>query len=166
MVKEMQKELKKNRMKRAVAEADLVLLLICQDNHWTLIEIDAGCKRLYVYDSQVPADVEGREKRKATANKVLEWYRDEGDMEWEKRQAKVPQQGNQEDCGVAVLMAMRRRVLIRRRPRNEREWGYGATDYPRMRWKMAEELMHYEVQWGRETVHAQTQRVMECEETE
>jgi Ulp1 family protease len=101
-----------------------------------------------------------------TANKVLEWYRDEGDMEWEKRQAKVPQQGNQEDCGVAVLMAMRRRVLIRRRPRNEREWGYGATDYPRMRWKMAEELMHDEVQWGRDTVHTQIQRVMDCEEAE
>ena len=28
-----------------------------------------------VYDSQVPAEVEGREKRKATTNKVLEWYR-------------------------------------------------------------------------------------------
>ena len=83
LVKDMQKELKKNRMKRAVAEADVVLLPICQDNHWTLIEIDAGCKRLYVYDSQVPADVEGREKRKATASKVLEWYRDEGDMEWD-----------------------------------------------------------------------------------
>ena len=63
-------------------------------------------------------------------------------------------------------MAMRRRVLIRRRPRNEREWGYGTADYPRMRWKMAEELMHDEVQWGRDTVHTQIQRVMDCEEAE
>ena len=63
-------------------------------------------------------------------------------------------------------MAMRRRVLIRRRPRSDREWGYGASDYTRMRWKIAEELMHDEVQWGRETVQGQIQRVMECEEAE
>ena len=52
----------------------------------------------------------------------------------------MPQQKNNEDCGVAVLMAMRRRVLIRRRPRKVADWGYAGEELGQARGKIAQEL--------------------------
>ena len=57
-------------------------------------------------------------------------------VQWEQ----VPQQENGEDCGVAMLLAMRRRMLIMRRPRGGQGWDYTAQDFEGMRWKIAAEL--------------------------
>ena len=39
-----------------------------------------------------------------------------------------------------MLLAMRRRMLIKRRPRGMQGWDYVAQDFDGMRWKMAAEL--------------------------
>ena len=84
---------------------------------------------------------------------------------WEVRWERVPQQVKSEDCGVAMLMAMRRRVLIRRRPRKEEDWGYGGEELEQARWKIAQELRDDRV-WryiAREG-ETRTRSLMKCEE--
>jgi hypothetical protein len=41
---------------------------------------------------------------------------------------------------VALLLTMWRRLLVRRRPRKGRDWGYTAQDLEGARWTMAKEL--------------------------
>ena len=72
---------------------------------------------------------------------------------------------NNEDCGVAMLMAMRRRVLIRRRPRKEVDWGYAGRELGQARWKIAQELKddrvwRYMVRDG----ETRTRSVMKCDD--
>ena len=113
LVQDMQRELQKNRQKKAVGAADLLLFPIRKGPHWYLIELDKENERVLVYDSQVPADEHVRAGRNRVAERIRDWYQ-QGEAAasgWEVRWEQVPQQENDEDCGVAVLMAMRRRVL-------------------------------------------------------
>ena len=89
-----------------------------------------------------PADEHVRAGRNRVAERIRDWYQ-QGEAEasgWEVRWEQVPQQENDEDCGVAVLMAMRRRVLVRRRPRKVADWGYAGGELGQARWKIAQEL--------------------------
>ena len=92
----------------------------------------------------------------------MRWFANDEDDQWRVRWEQVPQQTNSIDCGVAMLMAMRRRLLVRWRPRQGQGWGYTARDFEGMRWKMANELANDRV-WlmGDETM-AKMQRVMTC----
>ena len=113
-----------------------------------------------MYDSMKPAGKELREDRHTVADNIRKWNQDEGEedkgVQWEQ----VPQQLNQEDCGVAMLMAMKRRLMIRRRPRKVDDWGYAAGDLEKARWRIAKELESDRMWVTGEVTMTKRQRIM------
>ena len=91
------------------------------------------------------------------------WYEgkdgDDMQVQWEQ----VPQQENGEDCGVAMLLAMRRRMLIKRRPRGGQGWDYSARDFEGMRWKVVAELSEDRIWLMGDDSMKRTRRIMMVE---
>ena len=132
-------------------------------NHWLLVEIEPCREKVRVYDSLRATDEGTRKGREDVVNAIRMWYKgkdgDDMQVQWEQ----VPQQENGEDCGVAMLLAMRRRMLIKRRPRGGQGWDYSAQDFEGMRWKVAAELSEDRIWLMGDDSMKRTRRIMMVE---
>jgi hypothetical protein len=64
-----------------------------------------------------------------------------------------------------MLLAMRRRMLIKRRPREVHGWDYTAQDFEGMRWKVAAELCEDRIWLIGDEGMTRTKRLMMVERT-
>ena len=119
--------------------------------------------RVYVYDSQRATDEATMARRAAVVDTIRKWHQGVDGEEMQVRWEQVPQQENDEDCGVAMVMTMRRRMLIRRKPRGGQGWEYTAQDFEGMRWKMAAEMCEDRVWLMGDDRATKTQRIMQVD---
>lgn len=115
--------------------------------HWILLQIQVVRNRLVVYDSADSVNAEHE-----LVQRVARWWNDdtgEDPLNVTVCTHCVKQQDGY-NCGPMVCLNLRRLMLIRRRPRTRRDWGYDSGQADQWRWHIITELAKDDIRPGKD----------------